>query len=97
MDLQSSVAGLHGNPLKGATAASLGHTQSLIIRKEGRFSKLAPRAAVGSRSRNDGRCFVREGAFVASGVNCGNGVVVSAPRNNGCIGVSKIWNYRSNG
>ena len=25
MGLQSSVAGLHGNPLEGATAASLGH------------------------------------------------------------------------
>lgn len=90
MDLQSSVAGLHGYPEEGATAASLGHKQSLIIRKERKISKSLRENAAGLRIRNDGSGFVRVGTFIASGVNRGDDIAVSGARSNDRICVGEI-------
>jgi hypothetical protein len=42
MGLQSSVAGLHGNPLEGATAASLGHKTISDYTGGGQIFKIGP-------------------------------------------------------
>jgi hypothetical protein len=42
MGLQSSVAGLHGNPLEGATAASLGHKTITDYTGGGQIFKIGP-------------------------------------------------------
>ena len=83
--------------MEGDTAASLGHRQSLIIRKVSRISKSARGAAARSGSGNHGGGFVGEGAFVADGVYGGNGVVVGVPRNNSGVRVRKVRDYRGKG
>src|SRR5260221_10309794 len=83
--------------MEGDTAASLGHRQSLIIRKVSRISKSASGAVARSGSGNDGCGFVGEGAFVADGVYRGNGVVVGVPRYNSGVRVCKVRDYRGKG